>query len=67
MNSFGWALAVIFTLGITFAVGGIVALLLAIAKRDRAHKRDMRKLLATLPAEERGRFAIMQDLKDLNS
>jgi hypothetical protein len=67
MFDFGWGPALIMMIGITLVVGGIGVLVGELIRKDRAHKRAMRKFLASLPEPERSRFQIMQDLKDLNS
>jgi hypothetical protein len=67
VSQLGWGPALILAIGIMLVILGVGAFISEIIRRDRAHKRAMRKFLASLPQEERSRFAVMQDLKDLNS
>jgi hypothetical protein len=67
MTDFGWGPALIIVIGIMLVVVGVGAFVGELIRKDRAHKRAMRKFLAKLPREERSRFAVMQDMKDLNS
>jgi uncharacterized membrane protein YidH (DUF202 family) len=57
MSDWGWQVAGIFALGVMLVGFGVLALILDVVRRFREHKRQMRK--------ERGRFTVMQDLKDL--
>lgn len=67
MSTWGWGPALILAIGIMLVVAGIGALISELVRKSREHKRAMRKFLASLPNEERSRFQIMSDLKDLNS
>jgi hypothetical protein len=67
MSEWGWGPALILAFGIMLVILGVGAFISEIIRQSRAHKRAMRKFLASLPNEERSRFAVMQDLKDLNS
>ena len=55
MTDWGWGPALILGIGILLVVFGILAFISEMIRKDRAHKRAMR------------RFETMRDLKDLNS
>jgi hypothetical protein len=59
MNDFGWGQTLIYVIGITLIVGGLVSLAIEVVYRIKAHNRLLRQ------ADHR--LGIMHDLKDLNS
>jgi len=66
MTDWGWGPALILGLGILLVVFGILAFISEMIRKDRAHKRAMRRFEASQP-DRNSRYSIMRDLKDLNS